>query len=46
MSILNTIGKAFEKNVYDAIYPVIVKAIPDNQHCFRRKRSTIILPTL
>lgn len=28
MSILNTVGKVFEKIVYDAIYPVIVKEFP------------------
>jgi hypothetical protein len=41
ISILNTVGKVFEKIVFDAIYPVICKELPDNQHGFLKRRSTI-----
>ena len=41
ISILNTLGKAFEKIVYGAIYPVLVKGMSENQHGFLQKRSTI-----
>ena len=41
ISILNTIGKVFEKIVYNSIYPIIVKGVPNNQHGFLGKRSTV-----
>lgn len=41
ISILNTVGKVLEKIVFNAIYPVIYKELPVNQHGFLRRRSTI-----
>lgn len=41
ISLLNTLSKVFEKLVYRAIYPVIRKGIPNEQHGFLQKRSTI-----
>lgn len=41
ISILNTIGKVFEKIVFDVIYPTVCKEIPPNQHGSLKRRSTI-----
>ncbi|CAH2096742.1 unnamed protein product [Euphydryas editha] len=41
ISILNTLGKILEKCVYAAIYPVIIKGLPNEQHGFLKNRSTI-----
>jgi hypothetical protein len=41
ISILNTIGKVFEKIVFDVIYPVICRELPASQHGFFKRRSTI-----
>lgn len=41
ISILNTVGKLFEKFVYEAIYPTINHSMSEKQHGFVRKRSTV-----
>lgn len=41
ISILNTIGKVFEKIIYDTLYPVVSQGIPSTQHGFLKKRSTV-----
>lgn len=41
ISKLNTIGKLFEKIVYNSIYLTIHKSMSDKQHGFLRKRSTV-----
>ena len=41
ISILNTIAKVFEKIVFHNIYPVLSQSIPDTQHGFMRRRSTV-----
>lgn len=40
ISILNILGKLFEKIVYDCIYPYIATGVPNTQHGFMRRRST------
>lgn len=40
ISILNTVGKLFEKIVYNRIYPIIERGIPQTQHGFLKGRST------
>lgn len=41
ISILNTVSKVFEKIVYNDIYPVTVNQIPENQHGFLKRHSTV-----
>ncbi|XP_059045113.1 uncharacterized protein LOC131840914 [Achroia grisella] len=41
ISILNTVSNLFERLVLDFIYPVIHKYLPDSQHGFLKKRSTV-----
>lgn len=41
ISILNTFGKVFEKIMYHEICSTIYKSIPEEQHGFTNKRSTI-----
>lgn len=46
ISILNVFSKIFEKLIYSAIYPLIARSIPQEQHGFLRGRSTITNLTL
>lgn len=41
ISILNTLAKVFEKIVYNAVYPILVKGIPNTQHGFLARRSCV-----
>ncbi|CAF4755691.1 unnamed protein product [Pieris macdunnoughi] len=41
ISILNTFSKVFEKIIYKAIHNIISNSLPDEQHGFINKRSTI-----
>ncbi|KAG7298080.1 hypothetical protein JYU34_018850 [Plutella xylostella] len=41
VSVLPCISKLLEKIVYDSIYQLITKNIPENQHGFMRKRSVV-----
>lgn len=41
ISILNTLGKVFEKLVYNAIYNYILRGISYKQHGFLKKRSSV-----
>lgn len=41
ISILNTFSKILEKVVYSAICTTVFKSIPDEQHGFMNKRSTV-----
>ncbi|KAJ0169577.1 hypothetical protein K1T71_013710 [Dendrolimus kikuchii] len=41
ISILNTVAKVFERIVYKDLYPIISFSLPDRQHGFLKKRSTI-----
>lgn len=41
ISILNAVSKVFEKIVFDHIYPIISIGIPQAQHGFMQRRSTV-----
>lgn len=41
ISILNCVAKVFEKIIVENIYPVISLGIPDSQHGFMQRRSTV-----
>ncbi|XP_062532999.1 uncharacterized protein LOC134201765 [Bombyx mori] len=40
ISILNVFAKCLERVVYDEVYPMIIKGIPEEQHGFVKGRST------